>query len=538
MWFSSTSTRIGYFAPLVGVIVLSVFGSVIAADRALIAADQRSVELDARNAAVIIERHLRVRAEPLALFSLGRPGAPRTASGKLGDFDAVWVMDQQGRILWSLGDATQPEAGNLALLATATQGASWPRVHALRAATAAEAGALLLVTPLPGSGKRLGYAAGKMPPERILQVVINSTARQSWIAIDTEWGRLAEVGSRGDGALEARWSIGVPGDKLDVRVAYTQSGRVLRWSLWVLGALALAALWAGLVRERRQAVHLAGRAEELERLYQEVAKANRMKSEFLANVSHELRTPLNAIVGFAEMLKDGTYGDLTPRQALPVDHIATSTALLRELVDRLLDIGKIAAGRVQVHSEEMSLSPFVLDVVAEMEPLLKERGLSLSISAGSSLPRIKTDPTHLRQILINLMGNAAKYTAAGGIQIRARVVDGSNEHRAEGEKPQVPDTLADAARGLGAGRSWVALQVSDTGVGIADEDRERVFDEFEQVNAGARTDSAHRGTGLGLAISRRLARLLGGDLTVVSEPGRGSTFTVWLPFETRDEKRA
>jgi len=292
--------------------------------------------------------------------------------------------------------------------------------------------------------------------------------------------------------------------------------RALRATLWALSALAIAATGAGLVRERRQAVHLAERTDELERLYQEVAKANRMKSEFLANVSHELRTPLNAIVGFAELLTDGTYGVLTPRQALPVERIASSADQLRVLVDRLLDIGRIAAGRVEVNPEDVSLKAFVLDVAAEMEPLVNERGLSLSISVGPAPARVRTDPTHLRQILINLVGNAVKYTATGGIQIRARPAD-----PAAGPAPAT--NPADRS-------TWLQLQVSDTGIGIAEEDRERVFDEFEQVNAGARSDSARRGAGLGLAISRRLARLIGGDLTVVSESGRGSTFTVWLPL--------
>jgi len=297
--------------------------------------------------------------------------------------------------------------------------------------------------------------------------------------------------------------------------------RALRATLWALSALAIAALGAGLARERRQAVHLAERTDELERLYQEVAKANRMKSEFLANVSHELRTPLNAIVGFAELLTDGTYGELTPRQALPVERIASSADHLRGLVDRLLDIGKIAAGRVEVSPEDVSLKAFVLDVAAEMEPLVNERGLSLSISVGPSPARIRTDPAHLRQILINLVGNAVKYTATGGIQVRARPAD--------------PTAGPVPATGPAGRTNWLQLQVSDTGIGIAEEDRERVFDEFEQVNAGARSDSARRGAGLGLAISRRLARLIGGDLTVVSEPGRGSTFTVWLPLAAAAE---
>jgi two-component system sensor histidine kinase EvgS len=256
-----------------------------------------------------------------------------------------------------------------------------------------------------------------------------------------------------------------------------------------------------------------------------------MKSEFLANVSHELRTPLNAVVGFVEMLREGVYGELSPRQALPVDRIAASASHLRQLVDRLLDIAKIAAGRVEVNAEPLVLRPFVLNVASEMESLVSESGLTLSIGVGPSLPRIRTDQTHLRQILINLIGNAVKYTPRGGIHVRARLVG-------NGVAAEAPE-----AKELNIGpppdpqRQWIALQVGDTGVGIAEADRERIFDEFEQVNAGARTDSARRGTGLGLAISRRLARLLGGELNVVSEVGRGSVFTVWLPLD-QSERRA
>lgn len=266
------------------------------------------------------------------------------------------------------------------------------------------------------------------------------------------------------------------------------------------------------------------------RMAADLAEVDRVRRDLVANVSHELRTPLNAVVGFVEMLREGVYGELSPRQALPVDRIAASATHLRHLVDRLLDIAKIAAGRLEVHPEPLVLRPFVLNVASEMESLVSERGLALSIGVGPSLPRIRTDQTHLRQILINLIGNAVKYTPSGGIQVRARLVG-------NGVAPGAPDE-PDANIGAPPDpeRQWVAIQVSDTGVGIAQADWERIFDEFEQVNAGARTDSARRGTGLGLAISRRLARLLGGELTVVSEVGRGSVFTVWLPLDAMENK--
>jgi signal transduction histidine kinase len=307
------------------------------------------------------------------------------------------------------------------------------------------------------------------------------------------------------------------------------TSRSLRWALWILGSLGLLFLAIGLLREQKRALHAAGRSAELEKLYRDVKRANQAKSEFLANVSHELRTPLNAIVGFVELLREGFYGDLSPRQAPPVDRIAASATHLRHLVDQVLDIAKIAAGRLEVHAETIVLRPFVLNIASELESLVSEKALSFSITVAVSLPRVRTDPSHLRQILINLIGNAVKYTQNGTISIRARLISDSRRLSPTGLPEENPIPAPVPRSG-----SWIALQVVDTGVGIAREDLERIFDEFEQVNAGPRGDSISRGTGLGLAISRRLARLLGGEITVSSEIGRGSIFTVWLPVNSAD----
>ena len=276
-----------------------------------------------------------------------------------------------------------------------------------------------------------------------------------------------------------------------------------------------------LQHERRQAARLVERSRELERLSSELLRANRMKNDFLANVSHELRTPLNAIVGFVDLLREGVYGELSPRQVKPVERIEASANHLRHLVDQILDLAKMAAGRLDVHAETLDVRPFILDVASEVESLVNEKNLNLSLVMGSALPRIRTDPTHLRQILVNLLGNAIKYTDAGSIVVKTRLV---SQHDAS--EQGLPLVLAakesDAAH-------WVSIQVIDSGIGILLMDQERVFEEFEQVEAGPRADSANRGTGLGLAISRRLSRLLGGDLLLTSEPGKGSTFTLWLP---------
>jgi signal transduction histidine kinase len=294
---------------------------------------------------------------------------------------------------------------------------------------------------------------------------------------------------------------------------------------YIVGLVMVSGLGLLLNHERRQARKLVERSKELERLSAELLRASRMKNEFLANVSHELRTPLNAIVGFVDLLREGVYGDLAPRQVKPVERIEASANHLRHLVDQILDLAKMAAGRLDVHTEILDVRPFILDVASEVESLINEKDLSLSLTMGSALPRIRTDPTHFRQILVNLIGNAVKYTNAGTIVVRTRTVS-----RAEALTLGMPEDLVPDQ----ADATWLCVQVADPGIGIAAADQERIFEEFEQVEAGPRADSPNRGTGLGLAISRRLARLLGGDLTLVSEMGRGSTFSLWLPVHAYD----
>ncbi len=367
-------------------------------------------------------------------------------------------------------------------------------------------------------------------------------------------------------------------DRALARAALPDAG-TLRLSTWVLGVAAVIAATMGVREERRSARRAAERSAELERLSEELFQANRAKSEFLANVSHELRTPLNAVVGFAELLQEGVYGELTPKQAGPVQRIAASASHLRHLVDQILDLAKIAAGRLEVHPELVTLRPFVLEVAGEMESLVREKGLALSIGVPASLPKLRSDPLHVRQVLVNLLGNAVKFTpaggrvsiwaelvrapadsppyaahagaarlAAGGVQNGAPVTGPAPPGAAPGDGTVAIRTLAHAMqrlrrRAAAQARSsaappaeWVALQVSDTGAGIPPEQQARIFDEFEQL--GPRTgDGAVRGTGLGLAISRRLAHLLAGELTVESAPGQGSTFTLWLPVDPDDVRR-
>lgn len=291
----------------------------------------------------------------------------------------------------------------------------------------------------------------------------------------------------------------------------------------ILGIVVAVAIVVLLLYERAQRRRLKERSAELEHLSFELARANRAKSEFLANVSHELRTPLAAIVGFVDLLRDGSYGELGPRMVGPVERIQASAAHLQTLVDQILDLARLSAGRLDARQEPLSLRAFVIDVASEVEPLVIAKGLTLSVQVPASLPRVSTDPTHLRQILVNLLGNAVKFTPTGGITLRATFVPEAAAARVIGGATRRPL--------LAAGGDWIALQVVDTGIGIADRDQERIFEAFEQVEPGSRGDSERRGTGLGLAITRRLARLLDGDITLESAPGQGSTFTCWLPAD-------
>ena len=459
-------------------------------------------------------------------------------------FRRVWISDSTGVVRYQrlFGTNGPPLAIGFDVdsVKTLDLGSTLATVRRTREAATSSPGRIFtgedgfaFVVPLEVSDHLAGFAGGTIASASLTQELVRRYAfAEATIAI-TSGGDTVALHSPTE-AIRARYHavnpVNVPGGVVWQLAIVRPARNVLaRLVMWTVGLAMISALSAALVRERREGLRVAERSAELERLSTELLRANRSKSEFLANVSHELRTPLNAIVGFVDLLRDGVYGDLAPRQVNPVDRIAGSAAHLRHLVDQVLDIAKMAAGRMDMHPELVDLRPFVLDVASEFEPLISERGLNLSLAIGGSLPMVRTDPTHLRQMIVNLLGNAVKYTPTGGIAVRAKVID----ERSPGYVVGTP-SLMGAPQG---GKVWVALQIADSGIGIAPADQARVFEEFEQVNAGPRGDSMNRGTGLGLPISRRLARLLGGDITVESELSKGSTFTVWIPVDEADIKR-
>ena len=527
--------------------------------------EERIARDDARSAANRLTSSLSQHADVLgglgAAFAAAGPDSARigvaaAALGRrLGTFRHVWIADAGGRIVGELAGtavvrpSTRDSAavgGGLPALAEAIAvvrgSGSDVRVVAPSSLPSGEQG--VLVARVVRGDSVAGFVAGFIPLTTVRREVVDGfvegrmrlTVLSGADTVVTVWHR-----SAGRGTPPLGQDVALPGGGVwRVELVHRAEGDEARVSLLLISLGALLALALGLLYERRQTRRIAERSRELEHLSAELLRANRAKSEFLANVSHELRTPLNAIVGFVDLLRDGVYGELGPRQVGPVERIEASAKHLRVLVDQILDLAKMAAGRLEVHTEPVDLRPFVFDVASEVESLIAEKGLSLSLAVGATLPRVRTDPTHLRQILVNLLGNAVKFTEEGSVTVRGRLVGPEPKAALRTETPRpmrigsapAPAALRDQAPARE--KTWVALQVADSGIGIPERDRERIFDEFEQVNAGPRGDSMRRGTGLGLAISRRLARLIGGDITVESEVGRGSVFTLWLPVDPAD----
>ncbi|NWF51713.1 MAG: response regulator [Nitrospirae bacterium] len=246
----------------------------------------------------------------------------------------------------------------------------------------------------------------------------------------------------------------------------------------------------------------------LERANRELRELDRLKSTFLANMSHELRTPMNAIIGYTELLLDRVDGEINEEQEKSLRKVATNARHLLQLINDVLDISKIEAGKIELDIKELDIKWLIDSVIPAFEPMIKQKGLTLSIDIDEELPFVYGDEDRIKQILINLLSNAIKFTHKGGITIHAKVSD-------RGVKPgEVP--------------IFAEICVEDTGIGIKKEDIGRIFDKFVQVDIT--TVRQYEGTGLGLSITRGLVSLHKGMIWVTSKYGEGSRFCFTLPL--------
>ena len=244
--------------------------------------------------------------------------------------------------------------------------------------------------------------------------------------------------------------------------------------------------------------------EELRRAKEAAEEASRSKSQFLANMSHELRTPLNAIIGYSELMREEAEDLELSGFVRDLKKIEAAGKHLLGLINGVLDIAKIEAGKMDLHAETFDVAHMIEDVAATVAPVVEKNGNRFEIVAEHGLGSMHTDLTKVRQSLFNLLGNAGKFTKAGTVRLEVvRVTDG--------------------------GRDWVVFHVRDTGVGMTPEQAAKVFEAFTQADAS--TTRKFGGTGLGLAITREFSRMIGGDATVQSELGRGSVFTLKVPVE-------
>ena len=249
---------------------------------------------------------------------------------------------------------------------------------------------------------------------------------------------------------------------------------------------------------------------EIEAKGRELEVASRHKSEFLANMSHELRTPLNAIIGYSEMLQEEAEDQHAESFIPDLRRIHAAGKHLLELINAVLDLSKIEAGKMELYLESFEVAPLVRDVAAVLEPLAQKNANRVEVECPPGVGAMRADLTKLRQALFNLLSNACKFTERGTVSL---VV--TRQASAEGDT--------------------IVFAVSDTGIGMTPEQMTRLFEEFGQADAS--TTRRYGGTGLGLALSRRLCRMMGGDIMVASEAGRGSTFTIRLPAEVTETKR-
>jgi len=247
-------------------------------------------------------------------------------------------------------------------------------------------------------------------------------------------------------------------------------------------------------------LELEQRNRQLEWQSAELEKASRLKSEFLAAMSHELRTPLNVIIGYSSLMRERIYGELSDAQDETLQKVYTTSQHLLALINDVLDLSKIEAGKMPLHIDEVDLHAMIAELSETVMPMVRKKGLDYRTIPGSDVPLIYTDRTKLKQILLNLLSNAIKFTARGSVHVQTTMMESGD---------------------------YIQIAVTDTGIGIRPEYLDVIFEDFRQLDQSHTRE--YGGTGLGLSITRNLLALLGGTITVESKFGDGSRFTVRLP---------
>jgi len=493
----------------------------------------REASTQAIQADALIEGSVSQRVQLLTTLSalMASAGTPREATQRfdvlageirreMPDIAAVYLLDESGRVKDSQGEVPLSDRGaahqafplRAPAMRQAAEDRSIASTEPLKLADGRRG--TLLYLPIVQRGHVTGYVAAAFAYERLFSEALAGQLRGRYpYRVRDEHGEVIAVSAgyphRISRALTR--AITLPGGHdwtLEVPIASMQP-----FTPRLVSFLA--------VREELRSRRFAAYSRDLELLSrdlldanmrleeraQQIAEANRAKSRFLTNVSHELRTPLNAIVGYNALALDGMYGDVPQPLRGSHERIRAAADHLLGLVNDVLDLSKIEVGRMEIDVQPVLVDTVLDSVASVVEPAAEAKNIRIDVVIARDLPKIYTDPRHLRQVILNLVANAIKFTERGAVTVVARRADAGDA---------------------------IEIAVEDTGIGISESDFARIFDEFEQVRPSGRGDSMQRGTGLGLPIARKLARLLGGDVTLVSHVGFGSRFTVRLPLQTPD----